>query len=617
MMCNRFLTRKRWRWRPDSCSPPSAQHSSPRRHNRPRMPRGGRRPRRQRSPPSRRRRKAAREFKMVLEPKAMDLLKAISARLAKAKAMSFTATVRYEYPSRLGPPIVYTTRYDVTMQRPDKLTILIPGDGPASEFDYDGKAMIAYAPAEDLVAVAEAPPTIEEALKAGTKRPRFTFRSAISSRRSLCRADRRRHPRVLHRALGRGRRCQDRHGGLGEQGVFVQIWIGADDKLPRRVGPSTPRTRCSAPRAGALELAARPVVAPDTFMSDKARAANRIPFRSRDPANIRNETDGQDHARRCLRTRDRMTPRRHAIKTTSITVLLLISPSRVDRLGEAGASANPAGGSTSHSYGSTSHENRYGGSSSHEAGEGTEHTNAYGGGRRTPKAGGPSTPTHTAAHGRRLRCRRGAYTPMARPCTIRPAVPAAYPLPVPSADRGAIIRPAATDARLRPVRSSGWPPAQRSRPPTRRRQRRTPMRRESPPAARTPPRRPSAYSAGVATAVRPMRWGSITPRCPPARWRSTRTAPRTTSMATPGSSRRTARTACISTWCPRPEDPPSWPAARRLARPRRIYVLRIAAGIDCMVRVCGRNSDVTPTTIDRAARLGRHPTSSSANGEKP
>ena len=36
---------------------------------------------------------AAPEFKLVLEPKAMDLLKATSARLAAAKSMSFTANV--------------------------------------------------------------------------------------------------------------------------------------------------------------------------------------------------------------------------------------------------------------------------------------------------------------------------------------------------------------------------------------------------------------------------------------------------------------------------------------------------------------------------------------------
>src|SRR5437899_6972060 len=45
---------------------------------------------------------AAPALKMVLEPKAMDLLKATSARLAAAKSMSFTATVGYEFPSRFG-----------------------------------------------------------------------------------------------------------------------------------------------------------------------------------------------------------------------------------------------------------------------------------------------------------------------------------------------------------------------------------------------------------------------------------------------------------------------------------------------------------------------------------
>jgi len=94
----------------------------------------------------------------------MDLLKATSDKLAAAKSMSFTAVVGYEYPSKLGPPLVYSTRYDVTMQRPDKLRILIPGDGPASEYYYDGKTAIAYAPVENLAAVADAPPTIEEAL---------------------------------------------------------------------------------------------------------------------------------------------------------------------------------------------------------------------------------------------------------------------------------------------------------------------------------------------------------------------------------------------------------------------------------------------------------------------
>jgi hypothetical protein len=53
--------------------------------------------------------------------------------------MSFTATASYECPSRLGPPIHYTMRYDVVMQRPDQLRVIVPGDGPASEFICDGR----------------------------------------------------------------------------------------------------------------------------------------------------------------------------------------------------------------------------------------------------------------------------------------------------------------------------------------------------------------------------------------------------------------------------------------------------------------------------------------------
>ena len=48
-----------------------------------------------------------------LDPKAIDILKAASARLAAANTMSFTAAADYESPSLLGPPLVYTTMSEV------------------------------------------------------------------------------------------------------------------------------------------------------------------------------------------------------------------------------------------------------------------------------------------------------------------------------------------------------------------------------------------------------------------------------------------------------------------------------------------------------------------------
>ena len=100
-----------------------------------------------------------------LEPKAIEILKGMSDRLAAAKTLKFTAVTTYENPSRLGPALAYHTLANVILQRPNKLQIISPGDGPASEFYYNGKTLMAFAPTENLVAIAEAPGTIDEALK--------------------------------------------------------------------------------------------------------------------------------------------------------------------------------------------------------------------------------------------------------------------------------------------------------------------------------------------------------------------------------------------------------------------------------------------------------------------
>src|SRR5262245_31593013 len=71
-----------------------------------------------------------------LDPKAIELLKAMSARLAAARTLSFTATSSYESPSRVGAPLIYMTLSEVMLQRPDKLRVITPYDGPASEFYY-------------------------------------------------------------------------------------------------------------------------------------------------------------------------------------------------------------------------------------------------------------------------------------------------------------------------------------------------------------------------------------------------------------------------------------------------------------------------------------------------
>ena len=222
----------------------------------------------------------------VLEPKAMELLKAAGDRLAAAKTISFTAVATYESPSRLGPPLAYTVEFDVTLQRPDKLRVRSPGDGPASEFYYDGKTMVAFAPAENLAAIADAPPTIDGALEAAydTGAIYFPFSDVIVADPYADLADGLKLAFYIGQSNVVGGTTTDMVAFVSDR-VFAQIWIGAEDKLPRRLraiyGDDPSRLRHDVVFS---DWQLDGPVAADTFTSAKAAAAKRIQFARPDPA---------------------------------------------------------------------------------------------------------------------------------------------------------------------------------------------------------------------------------------------------------------------------------------------------------------------------------------------
>lgn len=217
---------------------------------------------------------------LTLEPKAIELLKAASNRLASARTMSFTAVVYYESPSRLGTPLVYTTRSEVTLQRPDKLRVITTGDGPASEFYYNGKTMTAFSPAENLVAVAEAPPTIDAALKAAYDSVAiyFPFTDVIVADPYKDIAD----GLILAFYIGQSHVVGGTTTDMvayANNDVFVQAWIGAEDKLPRmlravyRTDPAGLRHQMELSN-WQLDMA----VPEGAFASTKAGSAKPMPF---------------------------------------------------------------------------------------------------------------------------------------------------------------------------------------------------------------------------------------------------------------------------------------------------------------------------------------------------
>jgi len=229
--------------------------------------------------------KPAAKLAPELEPKAVALLQAMSAKLAAAQSMAFTATVTNEAPSRIGPPLAYTTVSEVAMQRPNRLRVITVGDGAASEFYYDGQTMTAYSPAENLVAVAPAPPTLAAMLKQAYDHAAiyFPFDDVMAADPYKSIAEGLNVAFVIGQSKVVGSVATD-VVAIASDTLFVQLWIGVDDKLPRmmravfRGDPLRLRHQ--------LEMSnwkLDPVLAAEAFASLNAAKAARIAFAAPQP----------------------------------------------------------------------------------------------------------------------------------------------------------------------------------------------------------------------------------------------------------------------------------------------------------------------------------------------
>lgn len=216
-----------------------------------------------------------------IEQKAVDILKTTCATMSAAHTLSFTVVDTYEHAARNGQPLYYATKSDVTLERPNKLKIIKVGDGVPDEFYYDGKTVMAYVPSENVVAVADAPPTIDDMLTSAWEfaEIHFPFSDALVS-----------NPCEILKGMksafyvGQSKVI----GGVTTDIVAVEIadvqgvfWIGVSDHLPRMVRttyPSEPaharyQTEYSDWRVDAQ-------LDPSTFTSAKAASAHRIAFQA-------------------------------------------------------------------------------------------------------------------------------------------------------------------------------------------------------------------------------------------------------------------------------------------------------------------------------------------------
>src|SRR5271156_1212190 len=216
----------------------------------------------------------------ALEPKAIEILKATSARLAAAHTMTFTAVETFESLSRQGAPLVYANKFEVTLQRPDKLRVILAGDGPASEFYDDGKTVMALAPAENLVAFTDAQPTIDATLESvfHSAAIYFPFTDIIVTDPYGDMAPGLKHAYYVGQSKILGGVTTDIVAFAGS-GIFAEIWVGTEDKLPRGIhaiyldDPDHLRHNLIF-----SDWQIEPTVTTDAFTSSAAAGAKHMPF---------------------------------------------------------------------------------------------------------------------------------------------------------------------------------------------------------------------------------------------------------------------------------------------------------------------------------------------------
>lgn len=215
-----------------------------------------------------------------IEPKAVELLKAASAALGAAKTLSFTATSSFERHAPNGQPLFFSTVNEVLLQRPDKLRVITLGDGTPDEFYYDGKTMAAYVPSLDLVAVAEAPETVEKFLDHAWDKAAiyFPFADVLVDNPYEDLSKHLQSAFYIGSSIAVGGVKTDMIA-IATDDVAGQIWLGAEDHLPRLIKVVYAHEPAHALYETAFanwKLGA--AIEPASFASEKAAKAKHIPF---------------------------------------------------------------------------------------------------------------------------------------------------------------------------------------------------------------------------------------------------------------------------------------------------------------------------------------------------
>jgi len=172
----------------------------------------------------------------LIEPRADQLVRAMSDRLARATALAFEAEEVYDEVPEHSPRQQLTSLRRVAMRRPDRLAGDVAGDATHRSFQYDGRTFSAIDRQQNVWASGAVPATVDEALdwvfdQTGTVLPLADFLYAdVYSR--LMESVQRGTYLGIHDVGG----VPSHHLSFEQATIDWQLWIDAGpEPLPRKL----------------------------------------------------------------------------------------------------------------------------------------------------------------------------------------------------------------------------------------------------------------------------------------------------------------------------------------------------------------------------------------------
>jgi hypothetical protein len=221
------------------------------------------------------------QAKAALTEQAKAALKEMSTTLATARTLRFKVRNLVPMKAPDGDWMTIVGAANVLRGGPDKLCVETGGDLFPFKLIYDGKTVVAFAPAEKIYAQKEAPGTIDQMLEQAAKNGEtaFIFGDLVSKDPYAAMTKGLRSARVVGTSVIDG--VETRHVAVHGQQLDWEIWIGTKDRLPRLVtltdiGEARKPTQTVQLSDWALDQA----VPPDTFAFKAPADAMQVPFRS-------------------------------------------------------------------------------------------------------------------------------------------------------------------------------------------------------------------------------------------------------------------------------------------------------------------------------------------------